>query len=159
MHHEFPMNRWFVSRWLRSASAQDFTTAVQSMHEAMEHMSGRKYDLKVTFYRAANPAALQFADTPAPDQPICTIDNLRDLRARDFNKADYVRADLTPTGNAPFDLQTLLKPAYRSATITARWPDQRRIDFEIQPVEHGRKISRHILNTNFTLWTRGYDFG
>ena len=154
--HHFPMNRWYVNRWLFNASAQDFSTAVQSMHEAMEHMNRRKYDLKITFYRAADPAALKFPDAPAPDQIIETIDNVRAIKPRVWDNAHRVQAEITVRPESADVLA--IPPLMNHATVTARWPDARRIDFEVQPKDQGREISRFILDNNFTLWTRGYDF-
>ena len=153
---EYPMNRWYVSRWLFRATADDFRTAVQSTHDAMEHMTRRKFDLKVTFYRAADPAALQFPDAPVPDVVVKSIDKLSAIRSRDWNHAHRVEAELTLRPEAPGAIP--IPPLYTRAKISAGWPDSRRIDFEVHPQYEARKLSRFLLDTNFTLWTRGYDF-
>ena len=51
-----------------------------------------------------------------------------------------------------------LPPVYTHAKISTGWPDSRRIDFEVQPAHEARQLSRFILDNNFTLWTRGYNF-
>ena len=153
---EYPMNRWYVSRWLFRTTADDFKTAVQSTHEAMEHMAKRKFDLKVTFYRAADPAALKFPDAPAPDIVVKTVDRVDAIRNRDWHNAHRVEAELTARPLTPGSLP--IPPIYSHAKISAGWPDARRIDFEVQPQHEARQLSRFLLDTNFTLWTRGYDF-
>ncbi|MBU0859771.1 MAG: hypothetical protein KJ667_07520 [Alphaproteobacteria bacterium] len=154
--HNFPMNRWFVSRYLFSAKREDFAQAVQAVQQDLETITKRQYDLKLTFYRAADPAASRLADGSKPDIVVGTADTLAQLSARKWNEADYIEARLTlrPEPGKPFTF-----PAkFTYATLSARWPDHRRIDIEVQPKEYGREISRQFFDNNFRMWTRGYDF-
>lgn len=153
--HELPMNRWYVSRWIFRTTADDFRTAVQSTQDAMEHMTKRKFDLKVTFYRAADPAALQFPDAPVPDIEVGSVDKLSAIRNRDWNNAHRIVAQLTLRPEAAGTGKMAMPALYTHATISAGWPDSSRIDFEVQPKDNARPLTRHILDNNFTFWNRG----
>lgn len=154
--YEFPMNRWYVSRYIRSAKPADFETAVTAIRDALEEKAKRPYDLKLTFFRAADPATAYAEGAPAPAIVMHSTDTLRDLTGRRWRRADYVEARLTPR---PEPGAYVSMPAkFEEAVITARWPDIRRIDMRVEPREHGREISRKVLDNYFTLWIRGYDF-
>lgn len=92
--------------------------------------------------------------------PFVTVKNFYDSTRKHWNDAQYVEARFTPTdkpsNKPPIDGEPPVSVDF--ATVSAKWFEPRQIDFVIEPMKHGRKISRYFFDHNFTLWPRGYDF-
>ena len=155
--HSFPMNRWYVSRYLRSASRQDFTDGINAMRDCLTLLTKRQYDLSVVFYRAADPESLRLSENaPRPAVVIDRTDSINGITSQRWNNADYTEATLTLRPEP--DKLVSFPCKYESATVTALWPDRRRMDFRVEPKQYGREISRQFFDSYFHMWTRGYDF-
>lgn len=148
-----PMNRWYVNRWLFSTTVEDFAEAVQGLNKELERLTKDKFDLKIAFFKAANPEQGALHEKPQVLQT--EITSLKDLSARAYRQADYVEATLTVRPRAQAAEASEDRPHFQTATITAKWPDIRRLDFHVEPQEHAAQICRALLDTRFTFWTRG----
>lgn len=139
-----PVHSWYEGRWITPVQTEDFYDAVQKLHEDMEHIARRKYNIKTTFYRAADPAALRFPDAPVPNVAYKTADGilgvLRITRA-DWKYAHRIESVITPATTYPGD-----KPYYTLGQVTAGWPDYRTITITVEPKENNGLISSRMLN-------------
>jgi len=150
MFHD-PINRWYVSRWIYSTTVEDFTQAVHGVNEALEHMTGDKFDLKVAFYKAAAGDTMH----DKPRELIKEVTKLEDVYARQYRKSDYVEATLTVRprcGDAPEG-----RPHFDQVKISAKWPDPRRIDFEASPAKDALSLCHMVNDSRFTFWTKGVE--
>ncbi|GEM_PF-3116808 len=153
MNSNLPMNRWYASRWVFAANVHQFSDAVANLKWDVEDMTGLKFSLSVAFYKAA--AGRQEDEKPNVLQKEVT--SLSEIY-KHWNKAAYVEARLTP----PHE-EGMMPSPYQSVTVSAKWPDERRITFHVEtndPMDeegHIAPLRERVLN-RLLLWERGLDF-
>ena len=140
-------NRWFVEkRWLRSVRPDEFSDAVDLLRGNIKDITGRKADLKISFYAASKGAA---DPDPKSDELIAELDDTRQITGNLWKKAHLVRARFTVAANDN-------SPAVE-ATVQTKWPDYGRISFNVTPQDSGDAIGQRFLNTQhrFLFWDKG----
>jgi hypothetical protein len=143
---QFKWNSWFVAKkgWLASVKSSEFSDAVNLLRNDIESVTGRKADLKISFYAASRTAG----SGQQPDELIAELDNTGQITRDLWKQAHLVRARFTVAADN--------SPALE-ATIQTKWPDYGKISFQVTPQGSGDIIGRKFLNAQprFLFWDKG----